>query len=371
MSNSLPLARASETIEIKLDEINIISGHEALSNLIIKDNNGNVIPIQFIDDNQDSKFDYFIFQTNFEPNETKEFKISFNKNSTAVDYSKSALRTFCRLVPERMDDFAWENDKVAFRTYGPECQRLFENEDTGGLISSGIDCWTKRVDYPIINKWYRNAKHGKSYHKDYGEGYDGYHVGTTRGNGGVALLHEGKAILSKNFISSKVLANGPIRSVFELEYAPVLIDSIEVFETKKISIDLGSNFYHCNVSYTSEKRLNTLAIGLAFHNGEGEVALNKSEGWISYWEPYGDSYLGTGVLIQSENFIKTVLETEIKNNESLNNIWIHSKIEAQSVNYWSGFGWQKAGSFNSAEAWNTHLSKTSQLKSNPIKVSIN
>lgn len=25
----------------------------------------------------------------------------------------------CRFVPERMDDFAFENDKVAFRIYGP------------------------------------------------------------------------------------------------------------------------------------------------------------------------------------------------------------------------------------------------------------
>ncbi|NEU68475.1 DUF4861 domain-containing protein [Spirosoma agri] len=27
-------------------------------------------------------------------------------------------KTYCRYVPERYDDFAWENDKVAFRIYG-------------------------------------------------------------------------------------------------------------------------------------------------------------------------------------------------------------------------------------------------------------
>ena len=26
-----------------------------------------------------------------------------------------------RFVPERRDDFAWENDRIAFRVYGPAC----------------------------------------------------------------------------------------------------------------------------------------------------------------------------------------------------------------------------------------------------------
>lgn len=58
-------------------------------------------------------------------------------------------------VPERKDDFAFENDKVAFRIYGPALKDSKEN--------SGIACWLKRVDSPIIDKWYRGATEGKSY----------------------------------------------------------------------------------------------------------------------------------------------------------------------------------------------------------------
>ena len=47
-----------------------------------------------------------------------------------------------RYVPERMDDFAFENDKVAFRVYGPALTDSAEN--------NGTDCWLKRVDYPIV-----------------------------------------------------------------------------------------------------------------------------------------------------------------------------------------------------------------------------
>ena len=38
---------------------------------------------------------------------------------------------FSRIVPERIDDYTWENDKVAFRTYGPAAQSLVEGGKKG------------------------------------------------------------------------------------------------------------------------------------------------------------------------------------------------------------------------------------------------
>ena len=55
-------------------------------------------------------------------------------------------RAYARLVPERKDDLAWENDKVAFRVYGPALR--------SGPEDSGIDVWCKRVARPVIDKWY-------------------------------------------------------------------------------------------------------------------------------------------------------------------------------------------------------------------------
>ena len=40
--------------------------------------------------------------------------------------------TYARFVPERSDDFAFENDKVAFRIYGPALK------NSG--VNNGIDC---------------------------------------------------------------------------------------------------------------------------------------------------------------------------------------------------------------------------------------
>jgi hypothetical protein len=83
-------------------------------------------------------------------------------------------------VQERLDDFAWENDRIGHRTYGPA---LAAPAPPGSgkevLVTSGLDLWFKRVDYPIIDRWY-NKGHDH-YHKDEGEGMDMYNVGKSRG----------------------------------------------------------------------------------------------------------------------------------------------------------------------------------------------
>ena len=364
-TNSPDLVRKAETIEIPLEDIAGFS-KEQYSNLVVEDNGGGEMPVQLIDMDQDSINDLLIFQTDLDPGQTKEFTLSSKKSDRAKH--QLSTRTFCRIVPERMDDFAWENDKVAFRCYGPKCQELFEAGDPAGLISSGIDCWTKRVDYPIIDKWYREDKNGKSYHEDHGEGLDAYHVGTTRGCGGTALVKEGEYVLSENFVGWKVLANGPIRSVFELEYAPVKIGNITASERKRITLDLGAHLYHCEVAYTSVEPLDSAAVGIALHQANGKIASNIEKGWVSYWEPLEDSYLGTAILANPEMIANLVVKDTLYHDESLNNIWAYVIIEGNSFDYWSGFGWQKSGDFNSAEDWENYLKKESLKKINPIQV---
>ena len=143
--------------------------------------------------------------------------------------------TFCRYVPERSDDFAWENDLVAFRAYGPALSKGAEN--------SGIDCWAKRVKYPIIDKWYRLDKEQKiSYHEDHGEGRDFYHVGKTRGCGGTAIWQNGKMILSGVYKEWKIIESTQKKSVFELKYEYSL-DGRKIQEVKTITIELGKRLF--------------------------------------------------------------------------------------------------------------------------------
>ena len=233
VTNNSDLRRDSESIEIWVDQLSRAMSAE-INNITLVDESGSQVRIQWIDINLDSIQDYLVFQTNFKAHETKHFSlITDNEPNRNNTFNR---KTYCRIVPERIDDFAWENDIVAFRTYGPKCQQIFEEGNPAGLISSGIDCWLKSVEYPIIDKWYANDEKGISYHVDHGEGLDNYHVGTSRGCGGTALTYNGKIILSENFSTWKILAIGPIRSIFELNYDAIKVGDIEVLEKKRISV---------------------------------------------------------------------------------------------------------------------------------------
>ena len=367
VTNNSNLIRDSESIEIWVDQLSGILP-ENINKIVLLDNLGTQIRIQWVDINSDSIQDYLLFQTNFEPHETKHYSLIIDNES--IKENTSTSKTYCRIVPERMDDFAWENDRVAFRTYGPKCQQLFEDGNSAGLISSGIDCWLKSVDYPIIDKWYANDEKGISYHIDHGEGLDNYHVGTSRGCGGIALTYNGKNILSKNFSSWKILANGPIRSIFELNYDTIKVGNIDVLEKKRITLDLGTNFYHCTVFYNTPEILDTASVGLALHNKKGKINSNLKEGWASYWEPIDDSFLGTAIIVDSKQILGIGVKDSDAELENDSNIWINLKLDKNSFSYWSGFGWKKRKSFNSAHEWENNLKKESIKKRYPIDIKI-
>jgi hypothetical protein len=239
--NPLAVARPAETVSLPLARAAALVQRVGAQNLVVKDaQTGAVLVSQLLDANADGTPDELLFQTAMPARGTRKFVL--DGAAAGAPRPASAHTTFARFVPERTDDFAWENERVAFRTYGPVAEQLFDKKDPAGTLTSGMDCWLKRVDYPIINKWY--AQHVLtpfSYHKDVGEGYDPYHVGLSRGVGGIGVWDRDSLYVSRNFTSYKVLATGPIRAVFELTYAPWDANGRRVTERKVISLDLGSN----------------------------------------------------------------------------------------------------------------------------------
>ncbi|WP_375436965.1 DUF4861 family protein, partial [uncultured Hymenobacter sp.] len=237
--NSLNLARRAETISLPLAQLPAAVRRLSAGSLRVRDASTKALLVsQLLDENGDGQPDALLFQTDVAARGSKTFVLAAGSEAVPT----SPVTTFARFVPERTDDFAWENERVAFRTYGPNAEQLYDKKDPAGTLTSGMDCWLKRVDYPIINKWY--AQHVRtpfSYHKDTGEGYDPYHVGASRGTGGTGVLDGGKLYVSRNFATYKVLATGPIRTVFELTYAPWDAGGRTVTERKIISLDLGSN----------------------------------------------------------------------------------------------------------------------------------
>jgi len=205
------------------------------------------------------------------------------------------FKVYGRFVRERHDDFAWENDRVAHRVYGPE----LETYPKEALISSGIDVWVKRVPKLVVNEWYMTD----DYHQDHGEGADFYSVGKSRGCGGLGLWANGALAVSHNFTGSRVLANGPIRLIFELTYSPWSAGAARVSEKKRVTLDAGSQFNQVESTFTQEAPKGAspaVAIGIAKHPGNVEN-FDPKLGWRGVWEPLDggkSGHLGCAVLLK-------------------------------------------------------------------------
>jgi hypothetical protein len=255
----------------------------------------------------------------------------------------------CRYVPERKDDFAFENENVAFRIYGPALRDSKEN--------SGIDCWLKRFDFPIIDKWYLGASEGKSYHKDHGEGYDPYHVGDSLGCGGLALWIDGQMHLSNVYHQYRILKSGPEEAVFEVEYRwSDLADP--VWEIRRFTLKAGSQLFKVESQFFSdEKPLQVdVAIGVTTHDQMAAPYIDPQGSWVAAWETMDGYGLGTGVVLPNHEHAKAMTITSYEKDRS-HVVLVTPTNSKGRITYYGGFGWEKAGEIQTIGDWRSFLSK--------------
>lgn len=350
--NTLNENRTYETVEIDISNF-------PFENLIItEEDSENMLTFQLVDKNLDGKMDQLLFQPNIEANSSKRYFLSISNKKK----HKEPEACYSRFVPERTDDYAWENNKVAFRTFGPTAQKMKEEGIKGGTLTSGIDAWLKRVDYPIINNWYQKATTGKgSYHKDTGEGLDNFHVGTSRGVGGIAVKKDSTYYYSKNFTSYKTITTGPIRTSFILNYEIWDANGEKITESKLISLDYGQNLSKYEILISGA---DTISAGLTLHKQDGQIA--KFDQGISYWEPFDDSELGQGLIATDAYFINSNNYKTSKKDES--NAYVNLKVVNGKVIYYAGFGWKKSNQFNNEQEWTQYLEDFSNKINHPLLV---
>jgi hypothetical protein len=362
ITNSLSVDREFETVELTKKDLGLTSSAK-LENYAVKEiNSGLALESQTVDNDGDGVMDVLLFQPKISASSQKEFEISASDSSSE---SKN-INCYSRFVPERTDDYAWENNKVAFRTYGPVAQKMVEDNIAGGTLTSGIDAWLKRVDYPIINKWYEKATNGTgTYHKDTGEGLDNFHVGDSRGIGGIAVNVDGKYYFSKNFISWKTITTGPIRTSFILTYADWDAQGNKITESKLISLDYGSYLSRFEISITGTKNI---AAGITLHDKKGTIGTNLKEGWLSHWEPIDDSEIGTGLVAPKGTLIS--FDNHVTDEKDLSNLYGNLKVKHNKVVYYVGFGWKKGSPYQNKKDWEAYLSSFAKKINNPLKVKV-
>ncbi len=361
LTNNLSIVRQNETVEVLIADL-----PEPLSSKIDKigvydPSENTFLTTQLIDVDQDGKMDQLIFQPQLAPSSQKTFHLKEQPDKPeAVEYC------FSRIVPTRIDDYTWENDKVAFRTYGPRAQALVEEGKEGGIISSGIDCWLKKVSYPVINKWYKaSEEEGISYHEDHGEGLDNYHVGISRGAGGLAIKGaDDQYFVSKNFTAHKTLATGPLRTLFQLDYADWQGPQGMIKEQKTISLDYGNNLMKIEVSIQGTDHI---AAGISLQENHGGI-IDKNN-LLIFKQNHFETILSNVILTPQKHFkSQHIYNPQIKDQ---NHVFLDLKILNQSLVYYVGFYWSESNQFADHEAWEAHLDDLAIKIENPIQLNIN
>lgn len=375
VSHDLDAARPSETISVPWPEVNRALPGALVQHIVVKDAAGHVLPYQVTNiaplakdpKNVGAAYGELLFQHSFGAGE----KIAaFTVEKTEVLQPVFPVRAYARYVQERLDDFAWENDRIAHRIYGPALAApAAPGSGKEVLETSGIDIWFKRVDYPIVDRWY-NKGHDH-YHKDEGEGLDMYNVGQSRGCGGTGVWVGGKLYTSGNYRNWKVLANGPVRAVFELTYDSWDAGGVKVTEVKRFTVDAGHQLdqVESTFDFSGAARL-TVAVGLnktpANKKHEPAIGVTRSQpdGALAQWvalKASPNGAYGTAVVLPgAAGFAE----------DALNELALASVEAGKPLRYYVGAAWSKAGQVASQEAWQAYVGAAAARAAHPVKVAL-
>ena len=156
VENPRATAQAEEVVSVAWDEVEPVLGQGA--QVRVRDRaTGDEVATQVLDANADGQPDALLFLAGFRAEEARHFVVEAAAPADSVEAHVFAYHQ------QKRDDIAWENRKVAFRTYGMGLQEIEED-----FSSSGIDVWMKRVPELVITDWYADGH----YHTDTGEGAD-------------------------------------------------------------------------------------------------------------------------------------------------------------------------------------------------------
>lgn len=263
-------------------------------------------------------------------------------------------KTYCRYVPERYDDFAWENDRVAFRIYGPALNGRSDN-------GYGTDIWAKRTSELILDTWYKQ----NDYHHDHGQGLDYYNVGLTLGAGDIGVFLADSIQFIHNYRSWQVLDNGPLRSTFRVTFDPYTFRGVRVNEVRIVSLDAGSQLSKVQVHIDHSASGNLpVVVGITLRKEQSPLLFDEKAGVLGYWEPkHNDNgTIGIGCV-----FSTAPVAMLRRYEHGLARLKVKS---GETVTYYTGGAWDKAGQITTSNAWFAYLhTYAQQLKNNP-KISV-
>ena len=282
------------------------------------------------------------------------------------------VRCTGRVYPQRLDDLAWENELVAFRTYGPALQATGER-------GFGYDLFAKHTNaQPVLETMYRQAlEEGLSYHEDHGLGMDCYAGGPTLGAGTAALVEGDTLKYPWCYDAVEILDNGPLRFTASLLYKHFVASDSIILEHRLITLDAGSRLNRTEVAYIGLLHSSPIAVGIVLHEPDGEFSAEAAKGFISYNDPTtgpdnGRLFVGAA-FPAAPSEAKAVLFSESekkRRNNACGHVLALNRYEPGTpFRYYWGFAWSRTD-IQSMEQWNRYLEEFVQRLHSPLQVRI-
>ena len=295
-----------------------------------------------------------------------------------------------RQYPERVDDIAWENDRGAYRLYGPALQRNNER-------AFGNDVWVKNTpdlevekrykveldNHPAIEKLKKQGKmeeaqameEATTYHFDHGYGLDCYKVGPSLGCGAPALMNGDEIIFPYCYKDYQILDNGPLRFTVSLTYHPTSYQGQQLTEHRVLSLDKGSNFNRQTVWYEGATKSIDVASGVVIHNEDTQsVFIGKD--FVQYADPTDNPNGQNFQIYVGVIFPDGATETrQIENEGHANGIFGHALCikrglqPGQKLTYYWGSAWSKFDC-RTQDEWQLRLDNQKQALAQPLIVEV-
>ena len=346
VANDSQLDRTDETIE--LDFGNIIASHPEITadNVVVTDAAGVQIPSQVY--TEDYGMVKLIFQATVPAGETAEYTVKAGERE-AYD-----TLVFSRYVPERLDDYAYENNRIAGRVYGPALS------DPRTL---GPDIWLKRVESLVVDKRYEL----NDYHHDHGDGMDCYKVANTLGGGALAPYADDKIILGDNYETYDRICNGPIRTKVVFTYKPFDVDGHLTTLKRELTIDANTNFIKISNWYNAAVDQLPVVLGAVLHDvldrTDGENYIAFTEKASDSADPDADGDISVGLVVDAA---EEGVEVGTMDGHA---VLKYNITPGKRADVWTGSGWSKGG-IESPEAWAQMVEDFAYAQANPLEVTV-
>ena len=370
---------------------------------IVKNKRGQQIGSQITHDGK------LLIDASIRPHGSATYYISIGKPYPQKVWTTGALYKM------RKDDIAWENDRCAYRVYGPALQRTGER-------SFGTDIWAKNTPDTVVYERYVMDKQGNvdgdkvdekvkseerkmknlsgaaleaqkakikalkaesyeidvttSFHLDHGNGLDPYRVVATLGLGAPSLMIGNQQFLPYCYKTYKILDNGPLRFTVELTYNPSTIGDMQnVVEHRIISLDKGSNFNKMTVWYEGLTHPTDFATGFPIHEEDTETKTFAKD-YVSYADPtdnieVNNSQVFVGVLFPN-GIDNTYYQLFDKKHDGATGHALGLKRglkNAEKYSYYFGAAWSKYD-VRSYTEWQIRIKEFLEALKTPLQVKL-